>query len=211
MMMNRWLKAILTLVLLSRCSTNSHKQFRHDIETEQCDAALGHVPENNPTNRFMGSTKHTFGSIAAYTFVGFGYTAEVLWDVAGGTVMAVALCGIPVALSVATASSNSASDNSGLDCLPGKIDALGAPPLGRRALAATADLRCPDLTGLSRSLRSVASCYSRQSSDASRAKAKQVLTSLQNSDQFYECLPEAERHAITNQMRAIDSNVPSGQ
>lgn len=195
-------------MLLTSCVSAPYKQFQQDLEAKRCDAAMAHVPENDPAIKFAGNTKQTFGTVAAYTFVGFSYTAEVLWDVTGGTVMAVALCGIPSTLSVAATYQRGQSAGI-LTCFPGKLDALGAPPLGRRALAATEELRCPDLTSLSRSLRSVASCYSGEKTEVGRTKAKQVLTSLQNSEDFYSCLSESERHAIGVQIRDLDDPISS--
>lgn len=179
------------LVLLS-CSSKE-KQFNDHLSMGRCDDALIHLPQKDPMVKLANSTEQAAGTVLSYAFVGASYTAEVLWDVAGGTVMFVGLCGVPVAL---TAFSNGSGQ--GMLCFPGKMDALGAPPLGRQAIRQSRPLRCPDLKSLSRSMRSVAACYESRGGAEDLAKAEKTLQSLQSAKDFVSCLP-FEKHQLLNQ------------
>ena len=87
--------------------------------------------------------------------------------------------------------------------IPGKVDALSAPPLGRRAYATSQEMRCPNLTPLSRSLRQVAACYEQGTTPESWAQAEQSLSSVQSTEKFYGCLSRDEQQALNAQLKSL--------
>jgi len=205
---NMFRVAIASLIFITSCSA-PQKRFEAQLQSQNCEAALEQLPENDSTVQLVKGSQQALGTAAAYTFIGASYTAEVLWDFTAGTVVLVALCS-PMLL-ITTASSVSISPhyrnedgtNRYPGCFPGKVGALSSPPLGRRAKAATQSLRCPDLTSLSQSVRSVASCFERRGDEVSRSQARQALEALQKSDRFYECLPEQEQTELQRQLQAL--------
>jgi hypothetical protein len=195
----------------SGCSTAHEKTFSDKITEGRCDEALIELPERDPLVHLTSQTKQAADTVLSYTFVGASYTAEVLWDVAGGTVMVIALCAVPLAViggmyAASNSSATYSNTNSGpqpLICIPGKITALGAPPLGRQSLEATKEMRCPDLKSLSHSIRRVAACFETKGGKDDLEKAEKSLKALQNSQQFYQCLPLDEQQKISNQLVMI--------
>ena len=199
---------LLSLAFLVGC-TSTEKKFNTEIEGARCETALENIPENASGAKLISKTQQAGGVALSYAVTGVAYTGEVLIDFVGGTVMFVALCSPAIALGaivVTDRSSGSYSGNwSGLEglCIPGKVDALFIPPLGRKTFEASKDLRCPDLVGMSRSLRKVASCFSHRAVGNDLEKADQTLTALQNSERFFECLPEEEQNKITSDLKEI--------
>jgi hypothetical protein len=178
------------------------KSFKRELDSGRCDEALLNLPERDPLVKLADRSQQAANTVLSYAFVGASYTAEVLLDAAGGTVMFVALCGVPLVL-MAAASAGSAAGTGGMSpigCFPGKLDALSSPPLGRQARKTAAQMRCPDLKSLSRSMRAVASCYK---SRGDPEKARRTLESVKNSDSFYVCLPGAEKDALERQLGDI--------
>jgi hypothetical protein len=179
------------------------KQFNQHVVAGRCDEAVLNLPQHDPLVKLANRSEQAAGSVLSFAFVGASYTTEVLWDVAGGTVMAIALCS-PVLLASVT-STVGTDDKSKIKCLPGRIDALGAPPLGRQALKRTQGLRCPDLASLSRSLRSVSSCYEARGGKENFHKAEQNLKAVIDSEDFYACLPKAEKETLSRQLLIVQN------
>lgn len=198
---------ILLAVSLVACSS-AKKNFNQELASGRCDEAMKTLPERDPLVKLTDTTELAAGTVASYAFVGASYTAEVMWDIVGGTVMVVALCAPAIAVQGLAVASTDA-DHSRISCLPGSISALGAPPLGRQALKASKPLRCPDLKSLSRSLRAVASCYNQKDKKADWLKAQQTLQALKNSEDFYSCLPADEHEHIDVQFREIQAKLAS--
>jgi hypothetical protein len=196
------MRYLLCLLLAMPGCAGPEKSFKRELDSGRCDEALLNLPERDPLVKLADRSQQAANTVLSYAFVGASYTAEVLLDAAGGTVMFVALCGVPLVL-MAAASAGAAAGTGGMSpigCFPGKLDALSSPPLGRQARKASAEMRCPDLKSLSRSMRAVASCYE---SRGDLEKARRTLESVKNSDSFYVCLPDAEKDALERQLGDI--------
>jgi|GEM_PF-2891448 hypothetical protein len=154
-------------------------------------------PLEDSSVQLLNTSKLAAGNLFSYGYTGAAYTAEVLWDVAGGTVMFVGLCSLPILAHTPVLISENGKTFP--YCFPGKFNALQAPPLGRTAWEQTKDLRCPDLDSLSKSLRQVASCFSSQNTKESVAKAAKTLSSLKENPQAASCLSADERRALDQQ------------
>ena len=198
------LNALVTVAFLLQSAgcasgSKSHEQVRQDaIEAGRCDDALKEVSKQDPGTKIADTSKQVAGTLLSYSLTGASYTAEVLWDFAGGTVMFVGLCSPWIVTSAAgMVGSNYSSNGTPTPwCFPGKINALGAPPLGRNTFKATKNFRCPSVVPVSQSIRAVANCYFTKGDDQSLVKARQSLNALQGSKDVYECLPEEEKQTI---------------
>jgi hypothetical protein len=196
------------LFILPSC-TSKEKDFRRELASGRCDQALINLPQRDSMIKLADKSEQAAGSVLSYAFVGASYTAEVLLDAAGGTVMFVALCGVPVVLTVAAlAASNGGGGSVGtgsvFGCFPGKLDALESPPLGRQAVKSTQDMRCPNVKSLSRSLRAVASCYEERGGVDNLIKAKANLAAVQESKDFFLCLPDEEKELLRRQRQSVE-------
>jgi hypothetical protein len=205
----RFLIAI--LFVLPSC-TSKEKEFKRDLTAGRCDEALMNLPQRDSMVKLADKSGQAAGTVLSYAFVGASYTAEVLLDAAGGTIMFVALCGVPLALLTAAAiasSSDAGLDVSGGDfgCFPGKLNALASPPLGRQAVNSTQRMRCPNVKSLSRSLRSVAACYEARGGIDNLYKANANLTAVQNSKDFFLCLPKEEKELLQRQQQSVISKL----
>lgn len=202
--------AVSVLFALSSSSCGHvEKRFQEKINAGQCGEALEQLPEKDPMVKLIHQYEQAANTVASYALVGAGYTVEVTWDVVGGTVMFVALCGPGlVALTAASVAGgvsglHSSEDSKPVLCIPGKISALGAPPLGRKARAQAHELRCPNLRGFSRSLRAVASCYESRGGSENLQHAKQTLEAVRASENFYDCMPPEERDLVLKKLEEL--------
>ncbi len=138
----------------------------------------------------------------SYLFTGAGYTAEVVLDTIGGTIMFVALCG-PMIAAMTTSSNGYSSNNPehpNLNCLPGRFDMLSTPPLGKKAYRLSKPLRCPFLDPLSKSLRKVAECFKASKNSEGIKKAQNSLKAIRDSGDFFDCLSPAEQTELTQSL-----------
>ena len=186
---------LIVLTLLGGCSSKE-KKFNSELALGRCDEALLKLPQRDPLVKLTSTTENVASTALSYAFVGASYTAEVILDVTGGAVMVVALCA-PIFIA------SSYSSDAPYPCLPGRVDALSSPPLGRQALRATKDMRCPNLKSLSQSVRSVAACFDNKGGSENKAKARQNLEALRGSKDFYECLPIEEQRLVEKQLNAL--------
>lgn len=203
------MRLLIVLILILPSCASKEKDFRRQLASGRCDEALINLPQRDSMVKLADKSEQAAGTVLSYAFVGASYTAEVLLDAAGGTVMFVALCGVPLVLTAAALSASSsggamAGTGSAFGCFPGKWDALVAPPLGRQAVKSTQDLRCPNLKSLSRSLRAVASCYESRGGVDNLNNAKANLAAVQDSKDFFLCLPEEEKELLRRQKQSVD-------
>ena len=196
---------LLSLAFLVGCHT-AEKKFNSDVESGRCETALEKIPENETGAKLISKTQTAGGMALSYAITGAAYTGEILVDAVGGTVMFVVLCGPALALGYISDYNSTAHNYQGQipGCIPGKIDALFVPSLGEKTYKASKDLRCPDLLGVSRSIRKVAACFSRREKDEDIERASQTLMALQQSQQFYECLPEEEQQQIAKEIQVLN-------
>lgn len=191
-----------SLALAGCVSKQKKAAFDEHLHLGRCDEALTNLPENDPLVKVARDSEHAGKAILSYAFVGASYTAEVLWDVTGGTVMFVALCG-PMVLA-GTAATYVGGDTR-IGCIPGRFDALEAPPLGRQAVASTRAMRCPEVAPLSRSLRAVASCYESRGGEENLRKAEAQLKAIRKSADFVSCLPADEYAQLAKQEAELNA------
>jgi len=192
-----------TSLVFPACSHHTKKQemFNSELVAGNCDKAYLQLPDENMEMKLVRQSKEALGTVSSYAVAGGGYVVEVLWDIVGGTVMAVALCG-PTMVALA-ASSSTGSNTHLVKCLPGDIKTLGAPPLGRRSYQATRSWRCPDLTAMSHSMRQVSACYQKRGGVDDLRSAQKHLRSLRASDEFYSCLPEEEKATVDHELQQV--------
>ncbi len=188
--------AIACLFANAACTT-SLKRFDTAIDANHCEEALEKLPENEMGAKLLSKTQEASGKTLSYALTGMSYTAEVLLNVVGGTVMVVALCGPSVAAGIW------ATDGRAGICLPGRIDALSPPNIGRQTYQATENLRCPNLVPMSRSMRKVAACYLKRDTKDALEKAHKSLLAIQESKDFYNCLPTEEKQAIGIELEQV--------
>ncbi len=191
------------LVTSARC-TSTHKTFDKYIAAGRCNEALERIPEESSGLKLISKTKQAAGTALSYSLTGVSYTAELIWDISGGAITFVALCGPMIALMIATNSSGPQMDGSTpLLCLPGNPRALSSPPLGRNMYDSTLDLRCPDLSPITHSIRKIANCYKQHGDQASLKKAYQSLQALRSSGNFYSCVPKSDQDLINQEIEAV--------
>jgi len=148
---------ILICFALNSCVA-SRRDFTDAISSGRCEDALEQIPENGAGIKLVSKTKQGAQTLLSYSLTGASYTAEIAWDAAGRTAMFVVLCGPGMALSAA-ASATGGEASIANPCFDGKFGALDAPKLGQNTFVNTQNLRCPDLSPLSRSVQAVATCY----------------------------------------------------
>ncbi len=200
---------LIVLSLVTSACSEAEKNFQSEISSGRCDDALSRLPEKDPMIKLTNQTKQAAGTVASYAFVGASYGVQILWDITGGTVGMIALCG-PAIAATAMAGANGGSlhgINSQLRCLPGDFGVFLAPPLGKQALQKTKPLRCPDLKTFSQSLRSVASCYEGLGDKESLNKALTTLQSVKDSKEFYSCMPNSEKKSLDEQTVAVKAKL----
>jgi hypothetical protein len=195
------MKKILYLALIglfaNAACTTTLKKFDSALAANHCEDALEKLPENEMGAKLLSKTQEASGKTLSYALTGMSYTAEVLLNVVGGTVMFVALCGPSVAAGVWT------TDGRQGVCLPGRLDALAPPNIGHKTYQATENLRCPNLVPMSRSMRKVASCYLKRETKEAIEQAHKSLLAIQDSKDFYNCLPNDEKQAIGNELEQV--------
>lgn len=198
---------VLLCVLLNSCASTK-KEFDSSLQAGRCEDALKHLPENSTSAKILKQTTLGATTALSYSLTGASYTVEVAWDLIGGTIMFVGLCGPTIAIATAAGISHGPNAESGgtalpLPCFPGKLDALSSPAIGRKTFEATHDLRCPDLSAITTSVRKVASCQRSRLNEAAYKDAIQTLYSLRKSGQFYACVSAADRRAIDEEIEAL--------
>lgn len=195
---------VIVFVVTQSC-THTQKSFEEKVQADRCEEALESMPEHDPMVKLINTSEQAAGTVASYAFVGASYTAEVLWNVTGGTVMILAMCAPGM---VASVMANGNGTVAGHLCFPGSVgsmSAFAAPPLGRQAKKSSKHLQCPNIEGLNQSMRAVASCYEARGTDEDLKKAKKTLQSIRNSSDFYECLSKDEKEKTLKQLEELKS------
>ena len=181
------------------CARERKQRFDQALEARQCDMALENIPEYDENVKFLGRIDRAAQSTLSYAATGAGYVSDVVLTVVGGTVILVGLCAPTIAL-IALAESASVIDNSHdgyehLGCLP-MPKGVHPPRSGQKIYRATEDMRCPDLTALSKSVRRVTACYERTELPVDLQKTQVSLRSLTSNAEFMGCVSPAERAAV---------------
>lgn len=200
--MNRVFKIILVCSVclkLGCTSSGSREQFTRHVENSDCDQALLALPENQSTYKITSVTKEAGGKLISYSMTGAAYAMEVTWNVAVGVTSVVVMCAPILAVAVA-AKGDVHGGKLEPFCFKGDIDPMMAPNFGSNTYKNTEKLRCPDVAGLSKSIRSVAQCYSKRGGAENYQKAVTTLEAVSKSGDFYHCLPTEELSAFTKDL-----------
>ena len=171
----------------------------------QCTAALESIPENEGSLKYLGRINRTAGTVVSYAATGAGYTADVLLTIVGGAVIFTAVCGPMLAAQVY--SSHQAGTNYPFNCLPIDVSNIKAPRIGASVYKDTEELRCPDLTALSRSVRRVASCEEKKDKRDALERADKTLTTLSNDNAFMACITTDEKSAVGQDLFRIREKI----
>lgn len=193
---------IFIMIIFTLSCQNSPKKYEQEIQSQHCEQALENIPENESSYKFLQSTQSAAGKIISYSLTGAAYTAEVILDVAIGTVGGIILCAPTLALRSSSYQARYESGSS-IPCIPANNFIPFSPPLGRNTRSSTRTLECPSLDGLSKKVREVAQCFSQRGDAESKSKAIKTLESLENSKNFYECLSVNERNEFTKQKASL--------
>lgn len=193
--------SLTTWVNLLSCTSSSHRQkFNKYLQGNDCDQALLMVPENQDQYKITSVTKQAGETLISYSLSGAAYATQIVWDVTVGVTSVVILCAPFYALAMASNSSSLAGVDAQKLCVPADINPLMAPKLGKNTYEQTETLRCPDVTGLSQSIRKVAKCYNQKGGVEAQKKAIQTLESVTQSGRFYNCLPNDEINGFTKEL-----------
>jgi hypothetical protein len=184
----------LTVSTNGGCTSTSEQKFESSLNNGQCEAALEHVPENDGTIRYVGQAQRAAGTVLSYAATGAGYTADVLITVVGGAVIFTAVCGPMLAAQVL--STQQPGQNYPFNCLPVDLSKVKPTRIGASVYKETAELRCPDLTALSRSMRRVAGCEEKKEKRETLERANKTLTTLSDDANFMACITEDEKAAV---------------
>lgn len=200
------MKKILIFVLsCSLVHCKSSEKFEQNLLQNSCDEALQDLPENQPAYHLMSKAQEVSGDVLSYSAAGAGYTAQAVWNVTASVGAVVILCA-PILIIVAAASQGGGSSGSynGPPCfVPSDITAIWAPPWGSQARKNTEHWNCPDVDGISRSVRRVAQCYATRGGDQNRQKALASLRAVEGSNFFYRCLSADERELFLRDLAGV--------
>lgn len=201
--------SILIIALCAQlgCTTNRTKHFEAALDGGRCEEDLEYIPEDGGALRFIGKANQTAGTALSYAATGVGYTADVAVTVVGGSVILIALCsplvlasasGVPVSYSETRHHANM--------CFP-TPSGLRLPAMGAAAYRTTAELRCPDLTSLSKSMRRVAACEERKNQIIAFERAKQTLITIEGNADFLTCVSSEEKIAVRTDLARLREKI----
>ena len=194
------------IFFISTACQKPPKKFENYIAAQKCEKALEELPQKDMNISFAGQAEVAAGKALSYSVAGLGYTTGFLLKVVSGTVLFVGVCA-PVAL--AASYSSTPVESLPFEACPGVEGAnrvyekVPGTRLGDRALKATTSWRCPDLTPVSRSLRSVSRCYAARGDAKSLKKAKATLESISSSPYFQDCIEDQEKALVLKRLYAL--------
>jgi hypothetical protein len=183
--------AALVVSSLGGCATERKKKFEDALAGGRCEQAYENIPEYDKTLKFVGRVDRAAESTLSYAATGAGYVSDVVLTVVGGAVIMVGLCAPIAALAIATNSSVTVPADQN-PCFP-MPDGIHPPANGAKIYRATEEMRCPDLTALSRSIRRVADCQTRAGTPD---KARITLQSVTSNKDFMGCITSEEAAAL---------------
>ena len=165
------------------------------------------MPANQPGYKLVSKTQEVSGTVLSYAAIGSAYTIQLLWDVTATVGAVVILCSPTIAIGFAAVASSGGSGPLQPVCFPGDIAKVQAPMLGKNVSKQTEKWNCPDIDGISQSIRKVAQCYSNREDDQNRKKALTTLRSVEKSGSFYRCLSATERDLFVNELNNLSATV----
>ncbi|MES2769014.1 MAG: hypothetical protein V4596_07705 [Bdellovibrionota bacterium] len=196
-------KIFLIILSFQLVQCTSTKKFDQKISEQNCEEAFDIVPEKQTDFRLISKVEELSKTLMSYSATGAAYTVQVLWDVTATTGAAVILCAPTIAVQAAASQNPDSRTSIGL-CIPADIKKVQAPYLGRETYKKTKKWRCPDVDGISRSIRKVAQCYADRNQKDDRTKAFKALESVANSGSFYKCISDTERESFEKDYSALN-------
>ena len=195
---------VLLLITLSLIQCKSTQTFEKSINQENCEAALEAVPENQMTYRLVSKSQEISGTVLSYAAVGSAYTIQLIWDVTATVGAVVVLCSPTILVGFAATTGTGPIQPL---CFPGDVKKVQAPRLGKNTVKNTENWNCPDVDGISQSIRKVAQCYRRRGGNENLQKAFTNLKSVQNSSTFYRCISQTEREDFLSDLQNISESL----
>ncbi len=186
---------------------HTQQRFAKDLDESRCEDALTNLPERDTFVQITDRAKVVGGSALSYSATGVAYVADVVVTVAGATLVFVALCGPILLLSSTSGGGGGNGSSGGPICIPADLSGLKLPRFGEQTYESTQGLRCPDLSGTSRSIRKVVSCFADRSDLESLQKAKLTLEVLAGSEKFNECVSAEEKVSLHEHLQQISARL----
>ena len=176
---------------LTKQISGSQSRFEKALAQGRCTDAAENIPENDGSIKFLGRVDRATGTVISYAATGAGYTADVALTIVGGAIIYSALS-LPRALPVLPVYAGDPPSPQ-----PAGDITLPSTKLGSTIYDSTSSMRCPDLTALSKSVRRVAACLSKQTDKVNNlASAKKTLDSVASNRDMMSCITPDERSAV---------------
>ncbi len=189
---------LISLVIIELFACGTVKKFNEAVIEKKCESALEEIPENQSDFKLVNKAQEVFGTILSYSATGGAYTVQVLWDVAATVGGAVILCSPTIAVSILLRGTVAGK----FYCFDGDITKAYAPDFGGNIYRSTRNWRCPEVDGISQSIRKVARCYLDRGDEINRKKALTSLQSVAKSPSFYQCLSKTETEQFAKDLAA---------
>lgn len=200
------------LVFIIFCtSCHSTPKHPHNTDTNEplvCDQLMHNAIEKHSDTKVIKAVESASGAVLSYAWTGTNYAVETIWDVTAGTVVFVALCS-PGILASALSTNTNPYAGIGVGCLPGKLNTLASPPLGRIAYKRTKSWRCPDLGSFSRDLQASYKCYAQSTNKKEIKHGLQSLEALAASRSLIDCFPAEGRASLFDHLDILSKRLNS--
>lgn len=196
--MFRFLKTLILIMCLSACTTPDNKEFNSSLYNQKCESALEKIPEEQFGLKLASKTQKVAGTVFSYTATAGGYVTQIVLDTSKSTGFFLG-CTL-IALPFGEYIGGNILDN----CLKNAFKDYKTFTMGQDTYKKTSGFRCSNLNGLSNSILKVSDCYIDRKSEEGNQIALKYLKSIEQSDEFYYCLPEAIQNQISTKIQYIN-------
>ena len=197
-----------TTSAITKQMSGSQTRFEKSLAQGQCADAAENIPENDGSIKFLGRVDRATGTIISYAATGAGYTADVALTIVGGAIL-YSVLSLPRALPTQPVYAGEPSYPK-----PAADIQLPVSKLGSTIYNGTSAMRCPDLTALSKSVRLVAACLSKQTDKAEKLdSAKKTLDSVAGNRDIMNCVTPEEKSAVQSAKYNVEqmiARLPAG-
>lgn len=190
-------KILFSMVFLVACAT-SDKNFNSSLENQRCESALEKIPEEQFGLKLASKTQKVIGTVFSYTATAGGYAAQIVLDTSKSTgfFLGCTLVALPFGEYGGREIANS--------CIKSAFKDYKTFTVGQDTYKKTSGFRCSNLNGLSNSILKVTDCYMSRNSKEGNQVALKYLKSIEQSDEFYNCLPEHVRNLVSSKIQHIE-------
>ncbi|OFZ28383.1 MAG: hypothetical protein A2622_04595 [Bdellovibrionales bacterium RIFCSPHIGHO2_01_FULL_40_29] len=191
------LKILFLTIFLVACAT-ADKNFNSSLENQRCESALEKIPEEQFGLKLASKTQKVVGTVFSYTATAGGYAAQIVLDTSKSTgfFLGCTLVALPFGEYVGREIANS--------CLKSAFKDYKTFTIGQDTYKKTSGFRCSNLNGLSDSILKVSDCYMSRNSKEGNQVALKYLKSIEQSDEFYNCLSENARNLVSSKIQHIE-------